>query len=112
MASVPGSPLNLEGGRKEATWWVPQEGGGGNWRFRLLPSLPGQGPGCQESDCSLERGVDPGAGTTDLPFSATAVSKVTFFFQRLLSLFQFREKKRETKEEGRWRGRVSIPAVQ
>lgn len=93
MYQVPGSLLSLEGSRKEATLWVPQEGGGGNGRFRLLPSLPGQGTGCQESDCNLERDIDPGAGTRDLPFSATAVSKVTFL-QRLLSLSQFREEKR------------------
>lgn len=38
--------------------------------------------------------------------------KSDFFSKAPFSLSQFREKKRETKEEGRWRGRVSVPSVQ
>lgn len=84
MASVPGSPLNLEGSRKEATLWVSQEGGGGNGRFRLLLSLPGQGTGCQESDCNLERGIDPGAGTRERPAILSYCGFKSDFFSKAL----------------------------
>lgn len=43
VASVPGSPLNLEGGRKEATRWVPQEGGGREQEVQTAAQLTGSG---------------------------------------------------------------------